>query len=89
MTRTQPARCAGGARALWWRLLRDRTTLNPADTEAAAVVDALRDRRILTGTDGPYHNVIKIRPPMPFDAGNAERLVAMLDEVLPQQHQIR
>jgi 4-aminobutyrate aminotransferase-like enzyme/Ser/Thr protein kinase RdoA (MazF antagonist) len=70
-------------------LVRDRTTLNPADTEAAAVVDALRDRRILTGTDGPYHNVIKIRPPMPFDAGNAERLVAMLDEVLPQQHQIR
>jgi 4-aminobutyrate aminotransferase-like enzyme len=34
------------------------------------------------GTDGPYHNVIKIRPPMPFDAGNAARVADALDEVL-------
>jgi 4-aminobutyrate aminotransferase-like enzyme len=63
-------------------LVRDRTTLEPADTEAAAVVNALRERGILTGTDGPYHNVLKIRPPMPFDAANATRLAHALDTVL-------
>jgi 4-aminobutyrate aminotransferase-like enzyme len=63
-------------------LVRDRTTLEPADREAAAVVNALRERGILTGTDGPYHNVVKIRPPMPFDASNATRLAHTLDTVL-------
>jgi 4-aminobutyrate aminotransferase-like enzyme/Ser/Thr protein kinase RdoA (MazF antagonist) len=63
-------------------LVRDRATLEPGDTEAAAVVNALRERGILTGTEGPYHNVIKIRPPMPFDAANAARLVDALDAVL-------
>ena len=28
----------------------------------------MREQGILLGTDGPYHNVVKIRPPMPFDA---------------------
>ena len=26
----------------------------------------MRERGILLGTDGPFHNVLKIRPPMPF-----------------------
>ena len=37
---------------------------------------------MLLGTDGPYHNVLKIRPPMPFDEANADLLVTVLDEVL-------
>ena len=47
-----------------WRKTIGMPELEPADREASAVVNALRDRGILTGTDGPYHNVIKIRPPM-------------------------
>ena len=47
--------------------------------EAARVVNQLRERGILLGTDGPHHNVLKIRPPMPFSKGNAEELVAALD----------
>jgi 4-aminobutyrate aminotransferase-like enzyme len=42
----------------------------------------MRDEGILTGTDGPYHNVVKIRPPMPFDLANADRLVETFDRVL-------
>jgi 4-aminobutyrate aminotransferase-like enzyme len=42
----------------------------------------MRDEGILLGTDGPHHNVIKIRPPMPFDAADAARLVETLDRVL-------
>jgi len=63
-------------------LVADRATLEPATAEAAYVVNRLRDERILLGADGPFHNVLKIRPPMPFDAADATRLVEALDRVL-------
>jgi 4-aminobutyrate aminotransferase-like enzyme len=49
--------------------------------EAGAVVNQMRERGILLGTEGPRHNVIKIRPPMPFSMEDADQLVEMLDEV--------
>ena len=63
-------------------LVRDRDTLEPAGSEAAWVADRMRERGILLGTDGPHHNVIKIRPPMPFSAIDGDVLVRALDEVL-------
>jgi 4-aminobutyrate aminotransferase-like enzyme len=44
----------------------------------------MRDAGILLGTDGPFDNVIKIRPPMPFDESNAEHLVANMDRILKE-----
>lgn len=69
---------------LFWgvELVRDRATLEAAPGEAAYVVNRLREEGILVGTDGPLHNVIKIRPPMPFDGNDASRLVETLDRVL-------
>ncbi len=63
-------------------LVRDRVTLEPAGQEAALVVNALKDRGILTGTEGPHHNVIKIRPPMCVSMADADRIVDTLDAVL-------
>ena len=63
-------------------LVRDRETLEPAGTETRAVVDGLRRRGILTGTDGPHGNVIKIKGPMVIDEGHAEQFVRTLDDVL-------
>ncbi|NBU64695.1 MAG: aminotransferase class III-fold pyridoxal phosphate-dependent enzyme, partial [Chloroflexia bacterium] len=63
-------------------LVRDRTTLEPADDEASYVSNRLRDYGILAGTDGPYHNVVKIRPPMPFDADNADYLLDCFDRIM-------
>ena len=63
-------------------LVTDRATREPATAEAAAVVDRMRERGILLGTDGPHANVLKIRPPMPFTRDNAIELAAALDEVL-------
>src|SRR5829696_2888643 len=34
----------------------------PATTEAARIVNQMREHGILLGTDGPHHNVLKIRP---------------------------
>jgi 4-aminobutyrate aminotransferase-like enzyme/Ser/Thr protein kinase RdoA (MazF antagonist) len=63
-------------------LVRDRETLEPATTEATAIINKMREDGILLGTDGPYHNVIKIRPPMPFTVEDADRLVETLDRIL-------
>ena len=50
--------------------------------EAARVVNQMRERGILFGTDGPHHNVLKIRPPMPFSEENADELISSLRETL-------
>ncbi len=53
--------------------------------DAGRVVNQMRDRGILLGTEGPLHNVIKIRPPMPFSESDADLLLSTLAEVLPQK----
>jgi 4-aminobutyrate aminotransferase-like enzyme len=63
-------------------LVRDRTTLEPATEEASYVVNRLRECGVLTGTDGPHHNVLKLRPPLVFSERDADFFVATLDEVL-------
>lgn len=65
-------------------LVRNRSDLEPASAEAEIAVNRLRDHGILLGTDGPFHNVLKIRPPMPFSEADADRLVATLDQVLAE-----
>ncbi|MCR9200924.1 MAG: aminotransferase class III-fold pyridoxal phosphate-dependent enzyme [Planctomycetaceae bacterium] len=59
-------------------LVRDRQTLEPADQEASFIVERMKDQGILIGTDGPLHNVLKIRPPMTFDRSAAKTLVAAM-----------
>ena len=63
-------------------LVRDRKTLEPAATEASDVVNRLRDEGILIGTDGPHHNVLKIRPPMPFNTEDADVLASALEALV-------
>jgi 4-aminobutyrate aminotransferase-like enzyme/Ser/Thr protein kinase RdoA (MazF antagonist) len=65
-------------------LVRDRETLEPAGEEASFVANRMRERGILLGTDGPYHNVVKIRPPMPFDRTDAHLLIEALDTSLSE-----
>ena len=54
----------------------------PATVEANRIVNRMREEGILLGTDGPSHNVLKIRPPMPFSLNDADRLITTLDPVL-------
>jgi 4-aminobutyrate aminotransferase-like enzyme len=42
----------------------------------------MRDHRILIGTDGPYDNVLKIRPPLTIEAVDCDLLPSVLAEVL-------
>jgi len=63
-------------------LVSDGSTLAPATAAAARIVNTVRGRGVLLGTEGPFHNILKIRPPMPFDERDADRLVAVLEEAL-------
>jgi 4-aminobutyrate aminotransferase-like enzyme len=61
-------------------LVRDSSV--PATKEAGLIVNQLRERGILLGTDGPHHNVLKIRPPMPFSEADADLLLTTFEETL-------
>lgn len=65
-------------------LVENRETRQPATEQASYVVNRLRDRGILTGTDGPHHNVIKLRPPLIFSEADADLFLATLDSVLQE-----
>ncbi|MEO7795855.1 MAG: aminotransferase class III-fold pyridoxal phosphate-dependent enzyme, partial [Thermoanaerobaculia bacterium] len=65
-------------------LVRDRATREPAGEEAGAIANKMRDRGVLLGTDGPHHNVLKIRPPLCFSAGDADLLLQSLDFVMAE-----
>jgi 4-aminobutyrate aminotransferase-like enzyme len=63
-------------------LVLDRETREPAPLQSSYVVNRLRDCGILTGTDGPHHNVIKLRPPLVFSESDADFFVKTLDVIL-------
>ena len=46
------------------------------------MVNRLRERGILTGTDGPHENVLKIRPPLVVSESDVDLFVSTLDDVL-------
>jgi len=59
-------------------LVRDRETREPAAAEATRTVQRMRALGVLAGTDGPHHNVIKLRGPMPLTLSDADRIVDIL-----------
>ena len=63
-------------------LVRDRETLEPADTEASYIIERMRDLGVLVSIDGPYNNVLKIKPPIVWGEVEADRLISTLDRVL-------
>jgi 4-aminobutyrate aminotransferase-like enzyme len=63
-------------------LVRDRASLEPATEEADYVANRMRERGVLTGTDGPHHNVLKLRPPLVLSEDDAGLLLTTLHEVL-------
>jgi 4-aminobutyrate aminotransferase-like enzyme len=63
-------------------LVNNRATRVPATDQAGYVVNRLRDRGILAGTDGPDHNVIKLRPPLIFTDEDASLFTSTLDSIL-------
>jgi 4-aminobutyrate aminotransferase-like enzyme/Ser/Thr protein kinase RdoA (MazF antagonist) len=68
---------------LGFELVRDEQ-LTPADTETSYLANRMRELGFLMSTDGLYHNVIKIKPPMCFSKPNADLLLEYLEMVLTE-----
>jgi 4-aminobutyrate aminotransferase-like enzyme len=60
----------------------DPATGEPSASIAARIVNGLRDRRVLISSTGLAGNVLKIRPPLPFEPAHADEFTAALAEVL-------
>ena len=58
--------------------------LTPAANEAHTIVNSMKEKGVLLSTDGPDHNVIKIKPPMVFSKDNAHELVSKIDETISE-----
>ena len=65
-------------------LVLDRETLEPAAKQAAYVVERMKESGILISTDGPLHNVLKIKPPIVFSNLDGDRLVARLGDLFAE-----
>jgi len=59
-------------------LVEDRRTKEPATERAGRVAERCRELGVLLGTDGPYDNVIKMRPALIFTEANADHLMQVL-----------
>ncbi|MYE34186.1 MAG: aminotransferase class III-fold pyridoxal phosphate-dependent enzyme [Gemmatimonadales bacterium] len=64
--------------------VREGDDLEPAADLADAAVQRMRDKGILLSTDGPDHNVIKMKPPLVFSEADADLLISGLDKVLSE-----
>ncbi|MCP4347642.1 MAG: aminotransferase class III-fold pyridoxal phosphate-dependent enzyme [Desulfobacterales bacterium] len=62
--------------------VKDTETLEPDTSFAGFVKNRLKENGILTGTDGPYDNVLKIKPPICFNKNNADQLVSEIEKIL-------
>ena len=56
--------------------------LNPLGVQTNYLANRMKDHGILMSTDGPDHNVLKIKPPLVFSIDNAKELVFYLKKIL-------
>ena len=56
----------------------------PLPLKASYLANRMKDFKILMSTDGPDHNVLKIKPPMVFSMDNAKELIFRLHSVLQE-----
>ncbi|MEZ5198836.1 MAG: aminotransferase class III-fold pyridoxal phosphate-dependent enzyme [Bacteroidales bacterium] len=57
-------------------------TMEPNTKLAQLVKNKLRENFILVSTDGPYDNVIKMKPPLCFDRSNAVTVATSMMDLL-------
>ena len=56
--------------------------MQPLADQCDYVINRMKDFGILMSSDGPDHNVLKIKPPMIFSRSDANELIACLETVL-------
>ncbi|MEA3478738.1 MAG: aminotransferase class III-fold pyridoxal phosphate-dependent enzyme [Bacteroidota bacterium] len=78
--------CIGDVRGnglfLGIEFVNDPETKDPATELTGLISNELKNRFVMVGTDGPFENVLKIKPPLCFTRENADQLVEALDATL-------
>lgn len=69
---------------LGFELVKNRESLEPAAEQATYLANRMREHGVLMSTDGPLHNVIKIKPPMCISIENAEEILSRLEKVFSE-----
>jgi 4-aminobutyrate aminotransferase-like enzyme len=62
----------------------DPASGEPDGEAALAIVNSLRERRVLISATGPYGHTLKIRPPLPFGPQHVDHLVTALAAIMPR-----
>jgi len=65
-------------------LVEDRETREPATHKASYLANRMRELGILMSTDGPFNNVLKIKPPLTFGRKESDLLITTLNRVLKE-----
>ncbi|QZQ50277.1 aspartate aminotransferase family protein [Erwinia persicina] len=78
--------CVGDVRGaglfIGFELVKDKSSKTPDKQLALDVTEMLRENHVLTSVAGPYGNVLKLRPPLAFQASDIDWLVGALDKSL-------
>lgn len=63
-------------------LVVDRETKEPATELTSKLTEALKTQHIILSTEGPFHNVLKIKPPIVFNKKDADYFISKLQSCL-------
>lgn len=78
--------CVGDVRGaglfIGFELVTDKQSKTPNKALALDLIEKLRERKVLTSVAGPHGNVLKLRPPLAFQAHDIDWLVGALDDAL-------
>ena len=82
----QKYECIGDVRGsglfIGFEFVKNRLTLEPDTELAQKVKNELRNHHILVGTDGPFDNVIKSKPPLCFSKENVDEVIDNVNNIL-------
>lgn len=63
-------------------LIRNTETLEAADVETSYIVKRMKGKGFLLSTEGPLHNVLKIKPPIIFKKEHVDLFIDALEDIL-------
>ena len=59
-------------------------TRDPNPEAAKHILSRMKEEKILLQSDGPYNNVLKLKPPLVFSNADAKFFVTTLDQILDE-----
>ncbi len=65
-------------------LVTDRKQLTPATEHASRAINYARENGVLISSDGPFDNVLKIKPPMVFGRVEADLMLEAVEDAIAQ-----